>query len=167
MTGVNPPQSPLVKGGDFLIFRSSMVVRGRLSGQNRTFGVAGDGIRGAAGLPEVGLRCNPRSSGRTGQWKEKSRFSGQMRTKPDILGGWTSQRWILGRDWPGVCGLPCELFQTLNIMCLGGCPGLALPSCEGFTVEGLTGRTCSMVHKFYGVGKGCLSGERVRFREVR
>ena len=36
-----------------------MVVRGRLTGQNRTFGVAGDGIRGAAGLPGVGCVVIP------------------------------------------------------------------------------------------------------------
>ncbi len=58
----------------------------------------------------------------------KSRFSGHIRTEPDILGDWTSRRWVPGRDWPGACGLPCQVFWTMNIVCLSGCPGLALPS---------------------------------------
>ena len=113
------------------MFWSSVAVRGRLSGQNRAFGVAGGWNPGSRNTAGNGSPCDRWDSGQTGQWKEKSRFSGQMRTKPDILGGWTSQRWILGRDWSGACGLPCQFFWTMNIVRLSGCPGLALPSLWG------------------------------------
>ena len=49
----------------------------------------------------------------------------------------------------------------MNIVCLSGCPGLALPSLWGFAVEGLTGRTDVMVHVFYAFGKGRLGKGRL------
>ena len=111
------------------------------------------------------VRCRLSFAGMTGKmrgrwweaWRNLRWENSILRTEPDIRGWQTCRGRSLARDGAGACGLPCQVFRALNITCLSGCPGLALPSCGGLTVEGLKGRTGVMVHAFYNFGKGRVS----------